>query len=190
MSAKDLIIDPAALDLSQVVAGREEIGRYNPQRFEMAQLDAVVLEDKENSLCVGYKDVTNEEFWIRGHMPGMPVMPGVIICEAAAQLSGYFAQKYRFSPAGILLGVILGPIAEQGLRNVLVLSDDNPLPYFFTRWISVLLIVMIVAAIYFSLRPKAWEKVGDDTDAAEPDSGDERTGDRTGEPGSRAHPAE
>ena len=71
---------------------------------------------------------------------------------------GYFAQKYNFSPAGILLGIILGPIAEQGLRNVLVLSDDSPLSFMFTRWISVTIIAMIVAALYFSLRPKKWEK--------------------------------
>ena len=42
--------------------------------------------------CVGYKDVTDDEFWVGGHMPGMPLMPGVMMLEAAAQLCGYFAQ--------------------------------------------------------------------------------------------------
>jgi putative tricarboxylic transport membrane protein len=60
---------------------------------------------------------------------------------------GYLAQKYNFSPAGILLGIILGPIAEQGLRNVLIISDDSPLSFMFSRWISVLIIVMIFVAI-------------------------------------------
>ncbi len=100
---------------------------------------------------------------------------------------GYFAQKYRFSPAGILLGVILGPIAEQGLRNVLVLSDDNPLPFMFSRWISVLLIVMILAAIYFSLKPKAWERT---EKAAEGTAADGDSDGEAGEAKSRAHPAE
>lgn len=70
---------------------------------------------------------------------------------------GYLAQKYNFSPAGILLGIILGPIAEQGLRNVLIISDDSPLSFMFSRWISVLIIVMIFVAIYYSLKPKKWE---------------------------------
>ena len=70
---------------------------------------------------------------------------------------GYLAQKYDFSPAGILLGIILGPIAEQGLRNVLIISDDSPLSFMFSRWISVLIIVMIFVAIYYSLKPKKWE---------------------------------
>ena len=70
---------------------------------------------------------------------------------------GYLAQKYSFSPAGILLGIILGPIAEQGLRNVLIISDDSPLSFMFSRWISVLIIVMIAVAIYYSLKPKKWE---------------------------------
>jgi 3-hydroxyacyl-[acyl-carrier-protein] dehydratase len=41
-------------------------------------------------LAVGYKDVTEKEFWIPGHMPGFPLMPGVLICEAAAQLCCYY----------------------------------------------------------------------------------------------------
>jgi 3-hydroxyacyl-[acyl-carrier-protein] dehydratase len=94
VSGKHLLVDPAALDLTRVIADLEEIRRYNPQRFEMEQLTAIVLEDPQQQLCVGYKDVTPDEFWVRGHMPGKPLMPGVIICEAAAQLSSYFVQKY------------------------------------------------------------------------------------------------
>ena len=94
MAVRDLIIDVSELDLDHQVAGIEEIRKYNPQRHEMEQLTAIVLEDTERNICVGYKDLSRDEFWIRGHMPGMPLMPGVIMCEAAAQLSSYYVQKY------------------------------------------------------------------------------------------------
>jgi 3-hydroxyacyl-[acyl-carrier-protein] dehydratase len=48
---------------------------------------------------VGYKDVTRDEFWVRGHFPEVAVMPGVIMCEAAAQLSSYYTQKYNLLDA-------------------------------------------------------------------------------------------
>ena len=70
---------------------------------------------------------------------------------------GYFAHKYNFSPAGILLGVILGPIAEQGYRNMMTLTDGNPIPFLAGRPVSLILIAMIIGALYFSLRPKKWE---------------------------------
>lgn len=94
MAAKDLILDPATLDLDQVLADAEAIRRVNPQRFEMEQLTAVVYEDQEAKICAGYKDCQENEFWTRGHMPGMPVMPGVLMCEAAAQLCSYLCQKH------------------------------------------------------------------------------------------------
>ena len=94
MAGKDLILDFSEYDLDTVLAGIEEIRKYNPQRFEMEQLTAIVHEDCPKKICVGYKDVTHEEFWIRGHLPDMPLMPGVIMCESAAQLASYFAQRY------------------------------------------------------------------------------------------------
>ncbi len=76
----------------------------------------------------------------------------------AMGIIGYLAQKYNFSPAGILLGIILGPIAEEGLRNVLIVSDDSPFTFIFSRWISDVIIFMIVVALYYSFKPKAWDQ--------------------------------
>ena len=78
---------------------------------------------------------------------------------------GYFAQKYNFTPAGILLGIILGPIAEEGFRNMLVITDGNVIPYIAQRPVSVIIIVMILGALYFALRPKKWESVAEEHEA-------------------------
>ncbi len=120
MSGKHLLVDPAALDLTRVIADLEEIRRYNPQRFEMEQLTAIVLEDPRQQLCVGYKDVTPDEFWVRGHMPGKPLMPGVIICEAAAQLSSYFVQKYDLMGCDM---IGLGGLEEVRFRGMVRPGD-------------------------------------------------------------------
>lgn len=102
MAKSGLIIDVSQLDFDRVVADIEGIRRYNPQRFEMEQLTAIVYEDVEGKLGVGYKDVRADEFWARGHMPGMPIMPGVMLCECAAQLCSYLSQKYDLLGADML----------------------------------------------------------------------------------------
>lgn len=94
MARKQLILDGSEYDLDRAIAGLEDIRRYNLQRFEMEQLSAIVFEDPTRSICVGYKDVTEGDFWVRGHMPGKPLMPGVVMCEVAAQLCSYYAQKF------------------------------------------------------------------------------------------------
>ena len=94
MIGKDYIVDPASLNFDHIVADIHEIRRHNAQRFEMEQLTAIIYEDLETVSCVGYKDITNDDFWVRGHMPGMPLMPGVVMLECAAQLCSYFAHKY------------------------------------------------------------------------------------------------
>src|SRR5262245_60071865 len=106
----ELHLDPAKLDLNQVVADREEIYRVNPQRFEMEQLTTIVFIDPAHLLIAGYKDVGNEEFWVRGHMPDYPIMPGVLMCEAAAQMCSYYILTQ-----GLMQGDFIG---FGGMENV------------------------------------------------------------------------
>jgi 3-hydroxyacyl-[acyl-carrier-protein] dehydratase len=98
-----LHFDPAQLDLSRILADREAIRRVIPQRFEMEQLTAIVLVDPDKHLIVGYKDVRQDEFWVRGHMPDYPLLPGVLMCEAAAQLCSYYTVSQ-----GLLKGDFIG----------------------------------------------------------------------------------
>ncbi len=72
-------------------------------------------------------------------------------------LLGYYAQKFRFSPAGILLGLILGPIAESGFRDMMTVSDNDPVSYILGRPISIVIVLLILFALYFALKPKSWE---------------------------------
>lgn len=87
------LIDLTAVDLSVVEFDRDAILQVNPQSFEMSQLDGIIWHDLDKMLCLGYKDVTDQEFWVRGHIPGRPIMPGVIMVEAAAQLCSFFMKR-------------------------------------------------------------------------------------------------
>ena len=88
------IYDLETVDFDKPLFSIEEIREVNPQRFEMEQLTAILFVDREGGGLIGYKDITENEFWVRGHMPGFPLMPGVVLCECAAQLAGFFARKY------------------------------------------------------------------------------------------------
>jgi 3-hydroxyacyl-[acyl-carrier-protein] dehydratase len=103
-------LDPAHLDLGRVLADQEAIRRVNPQRYEMEHLTAIVYLDPSNHLVAGYKDVRADEFWVRGHMPDYPLLPGVLMCEAAAQLCSYYIATH-----GLMQGDFIG---FGGLENV------------------------------------------------------------------------
>jgi 3-hydroxyacyl-[acyl-carrier-protein] dehydratase len=64
----------------------------------MEQLHAIVHVDPAQHLVIGYKDVTADEFWVRGHIPGDPLLPGVLMCEAAAQLCSYYITTHGPNP--------------------------------------------------------------------------------------------
>lgn len=95
-------VDPATIDTSKVLYDLEDIRRCNPQRFEMEQLTAVVHLDTEAGLIIGYKDVGTEEFWVRGHIPGFPLLPGVLMCETAAQLCSFYCHVIKLVERGFM----------------------------------------------------------------------------------------
>lgn len=113
-----LLFEPAQLDFNRPVADQEAIRKVNPQRFEMEHLDAIVLLDPTQHLLAGYKDVRDDEFWVRGHLPGYPLLPGVIICEAAAQLCSYYIGSQK-----ILAGDFVG---FGGMENVRFRAPVHP----------------------------------------------------------------
>ena len=120
MTTKTLLYDLSQIDFDNVIADIEEIRKINPQRHEMEQLTAIVLEDLETFTVVGYKDVTEDEFWVRGHMPGMPLMPGVVMVEAAAQLCSYLTQKHNLLQAAM---VGFGGLEDVRFRDPVVPGD-------------------------------------------------------------------
>jgi 3-hydroxyacyl-[acyl-carrier-protein] dehydratase len=127
MPAKDFIVDPAEIDCSRVVADIEAIRRVLPQRDAMEQLTAIVVDDLERHISIGYRDVSPNEFWVSGHMPGMPIMPGVIMCEAAAQVLTYHIQRNDLSGAevvgfGGLDNVKFRGVVKPGDRLVIVVQ--------------------------------------------------------------------
>lgn len=88
-----ILVDLDACDFDNPKFNAEAVREYIPQRYEMQHLDAVVEFDTERRIAVGYKAVGDDEFWVRGHIPERPLLPGVLIIEAAAQLSTFYYKK-------------------------------------------------------------------------------------------------
>lgn len=92
------ILDPASLDCENVAYSREQIYDVLPQKYEFAQLDAIIHADSAAETFAAFRDVRDDEWWCRGHMPQQAIFPGVFMVECAAQLSA-FAQ-HTLNPIG------------------------------------------------------------------------------------------
>jgi 3-hydroxyacyl-[acyl-carrier-protein] dehydratase len=112
------LFDLSLLDGDRILYGRPTIEEINPQRHEMVQLDAIVHLDHEQHMIVGYKDVREDEFWVGGHLPHFPILPGVLLCEAAAQLTGFYSMK-----CGMVDGSV---IVFSGMNNVRFRGQVRP----------------------------------------------------------------
>lgn len=113
------IIDLSAIDLGRRVMSRAEIERYNPHRGLMAMLDGVVWLNDALSEGVAVKEVRPDEFWTAGHIPGRPLLPGVLMLEAAAQL----ASLMYYKRSGVLCFAGFTRIEEVAFRGQVVPGD-------------------------------------------------------------------
>lgn len=85
-----LLFDISKLDLNKVEYPIEVIREYNPQRGDMEHINGFVYLNYDHG--VGFKDVRADEFWVPGHLPDRPLLPGVIMIEAAAQTSSFITK--------------------------------------------------------------------------------------------------
>lgn len=85
--AKELVERAERKKNTLPMLGIEQIFQYLPHRYPFLLVDRII-EFEERKRIVGLKNVTiNEPFFV-GHFPGRPVMPGVLIIEAMAQVGG------------------------------------------------------------------------------------------------------
>lgn len=68
----------------------EDIIKILPHRFPFLMVDRIIEMEPEKRV-VGIKNVTANEPFFRGHFPGNPIMPGVLVIEAMAQVGGVLA---------------------------------------------------------------------------------------------------
>jgi UDP-3-O-[3-hydroxymyristoyl] N-acetylglucosamine deacetylase/3-hydroxyacyl-[acyl-carrier-protein] dehydratase len=79
------LVDEPLMDIRQVM-------RLLPHRYPFLMVDRILATDGDRKI-VGVKNVTINEPFFQGHYPNQPIMPGVMILEALAQLSGILLSR-------------------------------------------------------------------------------------------------
>jgi 3-hydroxyacyl-[acyl-carrier-protein] dehydratase len=85
----------------------KEIFKHIPHRYPFLLVDRIV-EIHGDEKVVGIKNVSINENFFQGHFPHHPVMPGVLICEAMAQVGAIFAHNARGGVADNKVFVLTG----------------------------------------------------------------------------------
>ncbi len=97
-STSPMLFDLASIDLDQVHADRAQMFEMIPHRDQMALLDKIVWAADDRTKGLGSLKVRGDEFWVSGHFPDKPMLPGVLMIEAGAQLACYMYNLRQEEP--------------------------------------------------------------------------------------------
>lgn len=98
----------------------EEIRELLPHRYPMLLVDRIL--DMNETRIVGIKNVSVNEPFFMGHFPDFPVMPGVLIVEAMAQVAGVLVLKSLGGRNEKL--VLLASVEEAKFRKPVIPGDQ------------------------------------------------------------------
>jgi 3-hydroxyacyl-[acyl-carrier-protein] dehydratase len=115
-----MLFDLSQINLASPRYSRSDIERLNPHRGEMVLIDSVIWTTDDYKQGVAVKHVKDTEFWVPGHFPGKPMMPGVLMIEAGAQLACFLYNIRRPEPK--LVAFLR--IEEASFRNPVHPGDD------------------------------------------------------------------
>jgi 3-hydroxyacyl-[acyl-carrier-protein] dehydratase len=89
------LVDLSRLDLTKPVLTEAEVRAVLPHDHEFRLVDAICFLDPDESIAIGYKDWDANPWWAKGHIPGRPIMPGVLLIEGAAQVATVLMKRKR-----------------------------------------------------------------------------------------------
>ena len=107
-----------------------EIRNILPHRYPMLLVDRIL--ELESERIVGIKNVTCNEPFFNGHFPDFPVMPGVLIVEAMAQVAGVLVLRRMEERARKL--VLLASIDSAKFRKPVVPGDQLRIEMIVDKW--------------------------------------------------------
>ena len=87
-----LLVDLSRVDTEQVIFTQQQVYEMLPHRHEFMLIDGVCHFDPEAKTMVAWRDIRPDDWWFRGHVPGRPLLPGVLMIEMAGHVSAVLAQ--------------------------------------------------------------------------------------------------
>lgn len=109
-----------------------DLFEYLPHRYPFLLLDRVT-EVAAGDFVRGYKNITFNEPMFTGHFPDQPIMPGVLILEAMAQISGVLAFETMGTRPADGRNYLFGGVDKVRFRRPVVPGDQLQLH---SRWIT------------------------------------------------------
>ncbi|UCE60512.1 MAG: beta-hydroxyacyl-ACP dehydratase [Phycisphaerales bacterium] len=99
-----LLFDLEGIDLDHICVTQEQIYEYLPHRHEFMLLHGICHLDIEKKHIIAFRDIRADDWWFPGHVPGRPLLPGVLMLEMAGQASGLLAKMLDETEAFIGFG--------------------------------------------------------------------------------------
>lgn len=88
-AAPPLLFDISGIDLNATAVSADGIQLINKHRGEAVQIDRLAWVGENCEQAIAIRNVRDDEWWCAGHIPGRPIMPAVMMVEAAAQITSW-----------------------------------------------------------------------------------------------------
>ncbi len=102
----------------RLVLSCKDIMQILPHRYPFLLVDRVIDIDIENQIIIGLKSVSINEPFFQGHFPRAPIMPGVLVLEALAQVGGVLSSI-------VIKGSVEAALSQKDDKTAVLMSIQN-----------------------------------------------------------------